>query len=215
MNKNRHIQKNDKKQKSTESNTKWYHRYAKSIIYGGIDGIVTTFAIISGTQGASFDGRTVVILGISNLVADGVSMAFGDFASTRADIQAKEENSNNIQIDKFANIKKEGNITKSIDHHSPVKNGITTFFSFILFGSFSLIPYVIKMFTYSSARFQSYVFMISCFVTAITFFLLGVVKSFIIHHNQRWFLNGLEILIVGSIAASFAYGLGYFVSKLV
>ncbi|MHA1713754.1 MAG: VIT1/CCC1 transporter family protein [Candidatus Ranarchaeia archaeon] len=49
-------------------------RYIKSIIYGGLDGIITTFAVVAGVTGAALSAVVVLILGISNLVADGISM---------------------------------------------------------------------------------------------------------------------------------------------
>ena len=61
--------------------------YLKSIVYGGIDGVVTTFAIIAGVIGANLDLLIVIILGFANLIADGLSMAIGDFLSTRSEIE--------------------------------------------------------------------------------------------------------------------------------
>jgi len=60
-------------------------RYVKSLIYGGLDGIVTTFAVVAGVAGASLSASVVLILGFANLIADGLSMAIGDFLSTKAE----------------------------------------------------------------------------------------------------------------------------------
>ncbi len=54
-------------------------RYIKSIVYGGMDGIITTFAIVAGVAGASLASSIVLILGFANLIADGISMATGDY----------------------------------------------------------------------------------------------------------------------------------------
>ena len=59
--------------------------YVRSIVFGGLDGIVTTFALCSGGEGAHMSVRVTLILGTSNLFADAVSMAFGDYLSTRAE----------------------------------------------------------------------------------------------------------------------------------
>lgn len=59
-------------------------KYIKSMVYGGLDGIVTTFAVVSGVAGASLPIRVVIILGFSNLMADGFSMAVGDYLSTKS-----------------------------------------------------------------------------------------------------------------------------------
>ncbi|MGP6139504.1 MULTISPECIES: VIT1/CCC1 transporter family protein [unclassified Jeotgalibaca] len=60
-------------------------KYIKSIVYGGLDGIVTTFAVVSGVAGASLAVRVVIILGFSNLLADGFSMAVGDYLSSKSE----------------------------------------------------------------------------------------------------------------------------------
>jgi VIT1/CCC1 family predicted Fe2+/Mn2+ transporter len=59
--------------------------YLRDFVYGGIDGAVTTFAVVAGTIGASLSPRIVLILGAANLVADGFSMAAANFLGTRAE----------------------------------------------------------------------------------------------------------------------------------
>ena len=49
--------------------------YLRDFVYGGIDGSVTTFAVVAGTIGANLSTRVVLILGAANLIADGFSMA--------------------------------------------------------------------------------------------------------------------------------------------
>ena len=64
--------------------------FLKQITYGGNDGIVTTFAIVAGFAGAAADGvaqiggLAVLVFGLANLFADGVSMGLGEFLSTRS-----------------------------------------------------------------------------------------------------------------------------------
>lgn len=65
--------------------------YIKEIVYGGIDGIVTTFAIVAGFAGAQANPTatlpviTVLLFGFANLFADAVSMALGNFISSRSE----------------------------------------------------------------------------------------------------------------------------------
>lgn len=56
----------------------------RDLVYGAIDGTVTTFAVVSGVAGAGLSERVVIILGLANLLADGFSMAVGNYLSTRA-----------------------------------------------------------------------------------------------------------------------------------
>jgi VIT1/CCC1 family predicted Fe2+/Mn2+ transporter len=62
-------------------------QYVRSLIYGGLDGIITTFAVVAGVAGASLSAAVVLIMGFANLIADGLSMAIGDYLSTRAEIE--------------------------------------------------------------------------------------------------------------------------------
>lgn len=61
------------------------HNYLRDFVYGGIDGAVTTFAVVAGTIGAELPTRIVLILGAANLIADGFSMAAANFLGTRAE----------------------------------------------------------------------------------------------------------------------------------
>ena len=59
--------------------------YLRDWVYGGIDGAVTTFAVVSGVVGAQLSPRIILVLGAANLVADGFSMAAGNYLATRAE----------------------------------------------------------------------------------------------------------------------------------
>jgi VIT1/CCC1 family predicted Fe2+/Mn2+ transporter len=61
--------------------------FLKDFVFGGIDGAVTTLAIVAGVQGAGFSPKVVIALGIANILADGFSMAAGNFAGTRAEAE--------------------------------------------------------------------------------------------------------------------------------
>jgi len=64
--------------------------YLRDWVYGGIDGTVTTFAIMAGVVGASLDARVVLILGACNILADGLSMAAANYSSTKTEIDEYE-----------------------------------------------------------------------------------------------------------------------------
>lgn len=59
--------------------------YLKDLVYGAIDGTVTTFAVVAGVAGASLSPTIVLILGFANLFADGFSMAISNYLSIKAD----------------------------------------------------------------------------------------------------------------------------------
>lgn len=69
-----------------------FSTYLREIVYGGNDGIVTTFAVVAGFAGAQKDPVSsavpvisVLLFGMANLLADGLSMSLGSFLSLRAD----------------------------------------------------------------------------------------------------------------------------------
>ncbi|KKW40961.1 MAG: hypothetical protein UY87_C0007G0015 [Candidatus Peribacteria bacterium GW2011_GWC2_54_8] len=49
--------------------------FIRGIVYGGNDGIVTTFAVVAGTVGAGMPRYVVIILGLANLLADGANVS--------------------------------------------------------------------------------------------------------------------------------------------
>lgn len=59
-------------------------KYLGEFVYGGIDGCVTTFAVVSGAVGANLETSIILILGFANLFADGFSMSVGAFLSEKA-----------------------------------------------------------------------------------------------------------------------------------
>ncbi|PIR54317.1 GMP synthase [Candidatus Peregrinibacteria bacterium CG10_big_fil_rev_8_21_14_0_10_42_8] len=59
--------------------------FIQDIVYGGNDGIVTTFAVVAGTVGASLPDYVVIILGLANLIADGTSMGTGAYLSIKSE----------------------------------------------------------------------------------------------------------------------------------
>lgn len=61
------------------------HNYLRDWIYGGIDGAVTTFAVVSGVAGAQLSPWIILALGFANLFADGFSMAASNFLATKAE----------------------------------------------------------------------------------------------------------------------------------
>ena len=70
--------------------------YLGDLIYGANDGIVTTFAVVAGVAGADLSPRIVLILGISNLLADGFSMGASNYLAIRSRSSAELQVSGSI-----------------------------------------------------------------------------------------------------------------------
>ena len=60
--------------------------YLSDWVYGGIDGAITTFAIVAGVVGAELSTRVILILGAANIIADGFSMAASNYSGTKAEL---------------------------------------------------------------------------------------------------------------------------------
>jgi VIT1/CCC1 family predicted Fe2+/Mn2+ transporter len=84
--------------------------YISDFVYGGTDGTVTTFAVVSGVAGAALAPSIVIILGLANLLADGFSMGASSFLASRAD----RENEQRIKQREKLLIEKEPALQKTI-----------------------------------------------------------------------------------------------------
>jgi VIT1/CCC1 family predicted Fe2+/Mn2+ transporter len=110
-------------------------KYLPSLVYGGSDGAVTTFAVMAGAVGAGIDARIVIILGLANLFSDGFSMASADYLSE--DSRAGE------------------------NKKTALRNAYATFISFVLVGFIPIIP--ILFFVREQAFLYSCIFTLTTF----------------------------------------------------
>lgn len=69
-----------------------FQEYLGEFVYGGIDGSVTTFAVVAGSVGASLDSSVVIILGFANLLADGFAMSVGSYLSNKSELENYQKN---------------------------------------------------------------------------------------------------------------------------
>jgi VIT1/CCC1 family predicted Fe2+/Mn2+ transporter len=216
-------------------------QYVKSVIYGGLDGIITTFAVVAGVEGAALSPAIVLILGSANLVADGISMAIGDFLSTRSEQEyAKAERQREAwEVEHYPEGEKrelveiykakglaEAEATAIVDimarhnkawvdimmveelgivetQESPLKNAVATFLAFAVFG---LVPLLMPLGGLLWPALKAASFDLSCGLTALTLFTLGALKSRLT--LRAWWKSGLEMMLVGGVAAAAAYGVG-------
>ena len=86
-----------------------YSDYLGEFVYGGIDGSVTTFAVVAGSAGANLPVEVVLILGFANLIADGFSMSVGNFLSVKSEIDNynKHKRTEYWEIDNIPDAEKE------------------------------------------------------------------------------------------------------------
>ncbi len=164
----------------------------KSIVFGANDGIVTTFAVVAGVVGAHLSTQIVLIMGISNMVADGISMGLGDFLGERSAVRFRL----NRHIPNFET------------NNQIWVSSLFTFLAFVLAGTLPLVPYLLEL---AGLVFANH-FFFSILATALSLFFVGSLRTIII--KGHWWYNGLEMLVVGSLAAVAAYVIGALVGGL-
>ena len=160
-----------------------FRHYVGDVVYGANDGLVTTFTVVSGVAGAGLSPTVVIILGFVNLIADGFSMGASNYLAIRSHADA------------------EG---KSRGIREPLSHGIATFLSFLLIGALPLVAYLIP-----PAR--DHAFLISCLLTGGALFAVGASRSLV--SERGWLRSGVEVLLVGLVAAAVAYGAGLLLAR--
>ena len=65
--------------------------YIAEFVYGSIDGVITTFAVVAGSAGAELAVPIVLILGFANLIADGFAMSVGSYFSAKSENESYEK----------------------------------------------------------------------------------------------------------------------------
>ena len=61
--------------------------FVKSLVFGGLDGVITTFSTIASVAGGALGIETVLVLGFANLIADAIAMGAGDYISSLAEFR--------------------------------------------------------------------------------------------------------------------------------
>lgn len=162
--------------------------YVRELIYGANDGIITTFAVVAGVAGGGLSVRVVLIIGAANLIADGLSMAAGNYLSIRSH-ESVLETQDLPQEEAF-----------------PVRHASATFLAFVVAGSLPLMPYTIPALAFNR-------FALSMALTFLAMFVVGASRALIA--NVRWWKAGLEMLGLGAVVAALAYASGAVVAAVV
>jgi vacuolar iron transporter family protein len=160
--------------------------YIRDLIYGANDGIITTFAVVAGVSGGALHARAVLIIGVANLLADGLSMGVGNYLSIRSHESARAAQD------------------LPEEEASPARHGIATWLAFVAAGAVPLLPYVSP---------GPGAMTLSVAATFVALFVVGSLRALVT--IDRWWVAGLEMLGLGAVVAAAAYGSGALVSRLV
>ena len=165
--------------------TGYARHYIRDLIYGANDGIIPTFAVVAGVTGGNLSSGAILIVGVANLFADGLSMGVGNYLSIRSHESARA--AQNLPEEEAA----------------PARHGIATLLAFVAAGAVPLLPYTVPV----AAQFR---FIASVALTLLTLFIVGSLRSLVT--VDRWWSAGLEMLVLGLLVAGAAYGSGALVA---
>lgn len=163
-----------------------FPKLTRSIVYGGVDGIITMFNIMSGITGADLKPKYILVLGLATLIADAISMGTSDFLSTKANNKINKQDDN------------------------PIKHGATTFISFIFFGMIPLFTFFILY--YTTKLNHKTIFINSYISTFISLFILGIYQSKLT--EEVWYKKSISVSLYGTVAAICSFYLGRGLNKL-
>ena len=159
--------------------------YLRDVVFAASDGLITTFAVVAGAQGAAFAPIVTVIMGFANLLADGISMSSGTYLGVKSEVDFEKSQGDRHSFEA-----------------SPFKQAIVTFFAFDIVGFIPIFPYVVKM---------QNSFSVSVILMVITLFLIGSLRGRFT--KKSWFRSGCEMLLIGGLAATVAYLTGDLIEK--
>lgn len=216
--------------------------YVSDWILGGIDGAVTTFAIVSGVVGAALEWQIIIILGLANLLADGFSMAASNYSAVKSEADdvkrlwaMEEQHIREIpegEREEMRQILIAKGLTGSTleDAVDAVTANERTWIETMLVEEFGVLPEGRDPAKAGLATFSAFVvcgavplvpfvfdiadpFAWAVGATGVVFFLIGAAKS--LWALTPWWRSGLETLAIGMGAAGVAYAVGYWLKGLI
>ncbi|EAR15979.1 VIT1/CCC1 transporter family protein [Robiginitalea biformata] len=185
---------------------KKHEAYLSEFVYGGMDGCVTTFAVVAGSVGASLDSAVIIILGFANLIADGFAMSVGAYLShnTARDNRLKLQATENPAA---------GQTPAGVPDPEPGKSALriggVTFASFLAIGLVPLLVYVVDYLYPLDVNH----FLVACILTGIGFLFIGLLKAYV--NRTRMLRAVVEVLALGAAAAIVAYYVGDLLERLI
>lgn len=217
------------------------HNYLRDWIYGGIDGAVTTLAVVTGVAGAQLSSWIILALGFANLFADGFSMAASNYLGTRSE----HDDGDDCRISRTGtlNLAPEGEreeVRQIFERKGFEGEELRRIVELItadrerwvqtmLMDEYGLphavrSPWIAALCTFTAflicglVPLLPYLFVskhslrLSALMTGIVFFAIGSIKSK--WSTSSWWHSGFTTLVVGAVAASLAYFTGVIIKRL-
>lgn len=210
--------------------------HLRDAVYGGIDGAVTTFAIVAGVAGAELATEVILALGAANLFADGFSMAAANYAGTKAEVEdgrrlARLEARALTQDPKGERAEVREILRRKGLHDATLEKAVAQIMAdsqaairLMLTDEYGLAPVPPHPLRAAGATFAAFVlagavplapfvfcgdgaFGAAALMTCCVFFGIGAAKS--LWSEAAWWRAGTETLGIGGGAALVAYGVGH------
>ena len=162
--------------------------YIRDLVYGANDGIITTFAVVSGATGGALSSAAILIIGAANLAADGMSMGAGNLLAIRAHERVRAA---------------EG---LPEEEAYPWKHGTATLVAFVVAGAVPLLPF---MFAATPGLRAAW----STVLTLVALFGIGAARATLT--KEQWWRAGAETLGLGALVAAAAYCASALVASLI
>jgi VIT1/CCC1 family predicted Fe2+/Mn2+ transporter len=99
-----------------------FAHYLRDMVFGALDGVITTMAVVAGVSGADLGGRVALILGVANLVGDGISMGASNYLGLKSEL---EQTGGDLR------------------REAPWRHGLATVAAFVIVGSVPLLSYAL------------------------------------------------------------------------
>lgn len=171
-----------------------FEAFLGELVYGAIDGTVTTFAVVAAAAGAGLGSTIVIILGIANLVGDGFSMGASAYLAAKSERDLKKrQHTESESAEEFTH------------DETPLQDGIVTFASFVVVGFIPILPYVLDAVLGLKLALTD-LFLFSITITALTFVFVGWLKASVTKTSRL--RAAAETLALGGVAAGLSYILG-------
>lgn len=217
------------------------HNYLRDWIYGGIDGAVTTLAVVTGVAGAQLSPWIILVMGFANLVADGFSMAASNYLGTKAEQDDRRRleriEHRHIELAPEGEREEVRQIYQRKGFEGEELERIVELVTAdrerwvqtMLIDEYGLPHAVRSSWIAALSTFTAFVicglvplvpylfgteqsFTISVVLTGVVFVVIGSIKSR--WSTSTWWESGLTTLLVGAIAATLAYLAGIILRQL-
>lgn len=162
-----------------------FGHYLRDVVYGAVDGVVTTMAVVAGATGANLETRVGLILGLANLAADGISMGASNYLGLKSQLEQRGE---------------------SVHAEQPWRHGLATVIAFAAAGFIPLLGYLLPLPSAIT------VFHATLFLSFVTLAAAGAARAPFV--GKPWWRCAAEMLAVGAVAGGAAYGIGGVVEAL-